>query len=252
MEMNTLFLENKHFKDFNPLDFGQQQCEPLYTFGYNNIRTYLIHYIISGEGTLHKEDATYKVHAGDAFLIRKGETAHYVADSKDPWNYIWIRFSGELSSEFGSLDDVFQVSSNVFEKMLHVLDRKTMCEEYLASTLFSLYIELFSAQTTYENHVQKAKNYIDLHYAEDIKISNIADLLNINRKYLAKIFKLETGYTMKEYLTRIKMRYASEMIMAGNTINETSELLSYSDPSVFSTAFFRHYGYYPTKLKKKK
>ena len=58
MEMNTLFLENKHFKDFNPLDFGQQQCEPLYTFGYNNIRTYLIHYIISGEGTLHKEDAT--------------------------------------------------------------------------------------------------------------------------------------------------------------------------------------------------
>ena len=252
MEMNTIFLQNKHFKDFNPLDFGQQQCDPLYSFGYNNIRTYLIHYIISGEGTLYKNGQVYHVHAGEAFLIRKGETAHYIADEKNPWNYIWIRFSGELSDKFKTLNDVFPAPGDIFNKMLRVLNTNTMSEEFLASTLFSLYIELFSAKPTYESHVYKVKNYIELHYAEDIKISNLADLLNINRKYLAKIFKIETGYTMKEYLVRTKMRYAAELILNGHTVSEVSEMLSYSDSSVFSTAFYRHFGYYPTELKKKK
>jgi len=254
MEMQTIYLENKYLRDFNPLDFGQQQCDPLYSFGYNNIKTFLIHYIISGKGTITKGDKTYSAHAGEAFLIRKGESASYIADKDDPWNYIWIRFSGGLSEKFRSLDDVFPAPSkigHIFEKMLHVLTAKNMSEEYLASQLFMLYIALFGNKEPNENYVQKVKNYIDLHYTENIKIGNIADIFNINRKYLARIFKAETGVSMKEYLINEKMRHASELLTSGYTVSEVAEMCGYSSASHFITMYRKKKGKTPYQKQKR-
>lgn len=250
MEMQTTLLENKHLLDFNPVEFGQQQCDPLYSFRYKNIQNYLIHYVVSGKGTLYKNDVKYEVCEGEAFLIKKNETTHYIADKKDPWHYIWVVFNGNLAEKFKELDDVFRAPGKIFEKMLHVLEPVNMKEEYLASQLFALYIYLFGEQNSSENYVNKVKNFIDLKYMENIKISDIAKLLNINRKYLARLFKEETGITMKEYLTKAKMTRAAELLAEGCTVSETAEILSYSDQSLFSTSFYKFYGKYPSAMRK--
>ena len=54
---------------------------------------YLIHYILAGLGTFQTEQMTYRLHAGQVFLIEPGQETTYIADKNTPWSYIWIGFA---------------------------------------------------------------------------------------------------------------------------------------------------------------
>ena len=59
------------------------------------IRTvYVIHYVKKGSGTLIVEDRTFKVSKGQSFLIYPGTYVKYFPDEEDPWEYVWIDFTG--------------------------------------------------------------------------------------------------------------------------------------------------------------
>ena len=51
----------------------------------------VIHYIISGSGTINGQ----KVTKGSAFVSSMNSYMDYYPDRKDPWSYIYIRLSGE-------------------------------------------------------------------------------------------------------------------------------------------------------------
>lgn len=53
-----------------------------------------------------------------------------------------------------------------------------------------------------EEYDLQIKNYIDANYMYNIKISDIAKDVNLDRKYLARIYKLKTGYTMKKHIIK--------------------------------------------------
>lgn len=244
----TLFLQNKGFVDINPVEFGYEHCRPFKDAGYDELGHYLIHYVISGKGEFHKNNKEYIVKSGEAFIIKRGETAWYRADEQCPWHYVWIGFEGILAERFNSLNDIFTVPNNIFNKMLEVFERDKMQEEYLISQMFQLYITLFSKQDV-ENYVDKIRHYIDIHFKKPIKITDIAKEMNMDRKYLAKLFKRETGMTMKGYLIKRKMEYAADLLLRGYAVNEVAEFLSYSEQSVFSNAFYRYWNEYPVQFK---
>ena len=108
MEFFSFPLENKHFSDFSPRDFGYQKCEPSHTFGPAIRDYYLVHYIEKGTGTFKNAHSEYKLKSGDAFLIRPDEVTVYTADEKNPWSYIWVGFTGDMASLFDALPDVFR------------------------------------------------------------------------------------------------------------------------------------------------
>ena len=47
---------------------------------------YIIHYVISGKGTINSNT----VKKGQGFLIRPGKTDIYEADSDEPWEFLWV------------------------------------------------------------------------------------------------------------------------------------------------------------------
>lgn len=60
---------------------------------------YLIHYILAGLGTFQTEQMTYRLHAGQGFLIEPGQETTYIADKNTPWSYIWIGFAGNFADQ---------------------------------------------------------------------------------------------------------------------------------------------------------
>ena len=56
---NVLFsiFPDEHFMDLTLYQFGYEKCAPLHSFGPFVRNHYLFHYVISGKGTLHSNDA---------------------------------------------------------------------------------------------------------------------------------------------------------------------------------------------------
>lgn len=87
MAEKNLFLTNRNLQDLNPLVAGEEYCAPGHSFGPAIRRYTLIHYVVSGRGSLYARGGKYPVEAGQAFLILPGEVTTYTADWEQPWHY---------------------------------------------------------------------------------------------------------------------------------------------------------------------
>ncbi len=79
---------------------GYEKCNPCYQWGPGIRDHYLIHYVISGHGSLQVNQKTYLLSPGDSFLIYPGTETAYTADARDPWEYAWVEFDGLRAAEY--------------------------------------------------------------------------------------------------------------------------------------------------------
>ena len=85
-----------------------------------------------------------------------------------------------LSKDFDKAPDVFKYDDFIFEDMRMLFEEKSMVEEQLISVLFKLYGSLFKNKVSSDS-VNRAIGYINAYYRNDIKISELADILHLNR-----------------------------------------------------------------------
>ncbi len=239
---------NKHFSELNPLSIGTE----LHSVGWINrppMNFYLIHYVLRGEGTLTTDSGTYELKKNTIFIIKSGERASYTANPDSKFNYIWIEFDGALAKKFDDLPTVTKIKTDIFDRMLMCSNYASTMEEYLTGLLFELYAELFHLNADEDSHIAKVKDYIQLHYSEQLNVEDIAARIGLNRKYLSAIFKESTGVTIKQYIINVRMEHSKTLLRDGYSVTETSGLVGYSDPFVFSKAFKNYYGLSPKEYK---
>ena len=71
-----------------PVDAGRQDCHDLHSWGPGVRQCYIIHYIISGNGTFTCGKKTYTLTAGQSFLICPEQVVQYAPDENEPWDYV--------------------------------------------------------------------------------------------------------------------------------------------------------------------
>lgn len=91
--------------------------------------------------------------------------------------------------------------------------------------------------------------YIHKHYAEDITLAELSEKLYISRNHLSIIFKNMTGETFNNYLTRVRIEKARELLLERNRlVYEVAEQVGYKNVPYFSTLFKKITGMSPTDL----
>lgn len=94
------------------------------------------------------------------------------------------------------------------------------------------------------------KSYIDNHYFEEIKISMFADKYFLSREYLMKLFKQQFGFGIHEYVQKVRMDKAKELLDDSSLkIQDISEMLGYKDKNYFSKAFRNYYSLSPSEYR---
>lgn len=245
--MPEIFFTNKHFTDLNPITTGYQKCEPLFSRGTEKINHYVIHYVISGKGDLVLEGKFYKILPHQAFIIPPDTRYFYQANEIDPWEYIWINFDGAQAVQFTNLKSpVLNIGYDFFKDLDSCKEYPGHEADYLAGKLFLILVEA-KKKTTTSKYVKLVKKYMTNYYSQNLKISDIADAIGLNRKYLAKIFQKSEGCTMSDFLLDLRMRKASEAISNGeNKIKNIATSVGFDDPLFFSRQFKKHFGVSPT------
>ena len=77
--------------------------------------------------------------------------------------------------------------------------------------------------------------YMNDHLSEKIEMDQLAELVHLSHVGLLWKFKHSTGTTLTEYLTGLRMKYAKELLLAGNLpVSQVADLCGYSNPYYFS------------------
>ena len=248
--MRDVALVNRGFSDLNPLILGEEQCRPHHRYG-PAVRQYtLIHFVVSGRGVLEKGCTKYSVSAGQAFIILPGEiTTYYTSD--EPWEYKWIGFDGDLSLQFATLPPVISFSHNWASEMLEVAEHDGMLEYKVASLLFGMYAEFFASQKHSNHYIRRVKNYIQTMYMHPLRVESIAEMVNLDRRYLSRVFKERVGCTIQDYIIEVRMEQARRYLENGTSVAQAACLCGYDDVCNFSKMFKRRFGISPCDWRKK-
>lgn len=100
-----------------------------------------------------------------------------------------------------------------------------------------------SIQGLKNKYVQKALDYIEQFYNQDISLEETAEQVGITSFYLSRLFKQELNVTFLDILTEIRMEKAAHLLMKkdGN-IKDISKKTGYINVSYFYKVFKRYFG----------
>lgn len=105
------------------------------------------------------------------------------------------------------------------------------------------------APTYYEQIVNKVREYLQEHY-KDASLEDAAVLVNLSPSYLSRIFKEHCGTGFLDYLTKIRMEKACELL---NDIQyrsyDIAYYIGYDNPKNFSRAFKAYFGKTPMEYR---
>ena len=103
---------------------------------------------------------------------------------------------------------------------------------------------------SYSPLVEKAVNYIDIHYAEKLTLRDVAGSVHINESYLSKLFKKETGVGFTDYLNNLRIRKSTELLETTDlNLLEIAGRVGFDDQSYFTKVFKKITGKTPKQYK---
>lgn len=97
-------------------------------------------------------------------------------------------------------------------------------------------------------YVDGAKVYMQEHFQRDFAVEEIAESLGISKAYLMREFKKETGRTVNQFLTALRIEKAKELLV-DNNVTDTAFGVGYNDSGYFGTVFKKCTGQTPLQFK---
>ncbi len=92
--------------------------------------------------------------------------------------------------------------------------------------------------------VEQVKKYIAMNINEEITRSMLSEHVHLNRDYLNRLFKKETGKSLSEYIVEEKMNVAKELlVMTDMPVGDIGYWVGYNNFSYFSSYFKKITGY---------
>lgn len=130
-----------------------------------------------------------------------------------------------------SIKDGFQAVKEFFT-ILNTLSKCDNAKELASSAFAKVAVDSKSKR------ILTVKNYIDVHYREDISLEEVADLIGMAPAAFSRFFKLHTGKTISEYIVDIRLGHAARLLVdTTDTISEICWATGFNTLSHFNRLF---------------
>lgn len=223
-----------------------------------------IEYIVSGTGQVTVNGQSFSPKAGDAYFLPQGLDHHYESDRKDPWEKIWLNFSGKavdgMIREYG-IEGIYHfpaldISDLLLKFQYHAAhpDAPNTAEK-CASLVTGMFFRMAAAQDRdnqpHHTPVQAMIAYIDRHETDVIRLEQIAAACKKSPSQAERLFRAEMGMPPYRYVLERKIELARQLLSeTGMSVRDVAAYLSFEDEFYFSGLFRRKTGFSPTQYRK--
>ena len=224
------------------------------------VRTiYEIEYFLEDGKLTYTDGISYPIKKGYIKIGIPGERCNSLL----PFKTKYVKFSAE-----GKLAELLETSTRYFrskkpfevEKMLDELISLYHTNEYDELLLGGKLLVFISTVITessittgsaMEEIIIKAKKYIEEHFKDPIKLSDIAFAVNLSPNYLHTRFRNEVGITPREYLIDCRLKKACELLSTtSKQISEIAEKCGFCNQQYLTLLFKKKYNITPIAYRK--
>ena len=100
--------------------------------------------------------------------------------------------------------------------------------------------------------VRRVLEFIRTDYAQALTLRTLAAKLEARPAYLGTTFRQQFGMSARDWLTRVRLRHAAELICAGVKIEAVALIVGYRSKKNFYRRFKRHYAATPLQYRLRK
>lgn len=250
---------------FYVLCAGYFKCDARYHIKRNTYNSYLLMYVLEGNGKLEYENKTYSLSKGDTALVNCYKKHSYSASG---WEILWIHFDGNVSDKYFSTlferagcifpaqPDDFMIKETM-EKLVDAYRSSSAPHECIVSCeIERILAQLYVVSSNYnmpskENSpVNKAISFMKDHFKTKLYIEQIADHCLLSKYHFTRLFKKETGYSPYEYITLLRINESKYLLKnSALLIKEIAFEVGFSSEVSFVTSFKDNTGYTPSEFR---
>ncbi|WP_083612467.1 response regulator [Paenibacillus sp. P32E] len=212
----------------------------------------------------------YKFHARLMNELKAGHTEEVmelleklfdrVAAPKLQIDYVQSICAEMIFTSASALYELDEDIEQVLQDRLTIMD--TLYKQKNISALKAYMLSLFYDLSTYvagkntsrnSKTINRIRAIVQEGYAHELSIARIAEEVYLTPNYISLIFKKETGETLTDYITRIRIDKAKELLHSTDLkVMEIAERVGYENPHYFSTVFKKIVGKHPLKYRSDK
>ena len=235
---------------------GCQQCPPGYGWGPGVRGHFLLHHVVGGKGVYTCQGRRWELGPGDTFLIYPNTAIHYRADMQEPWEYVWVGFSGLDAARYVEQTD-FSLEAPVYYSRDSAEIRRLLEAVYssfgtqlwkgleMTARLYDLLAFLVRTsdkgadpRAAAPDCAQLAAEYIMNHYEEPITVEGLAAYAAVSHSSLYRRFVKRFQVSPKRFLLEYRIQRACALLAETScSIQEISNSVGFEDPFYFSRAF---------------
>lgn len=284
MKTVSYYLNPKNERyDYLDLNFGSREdlssplvlnCAGYVNANYNhtNVNTvgrldYYLIYLISGEIEFFSDNATTRLTEGNLIVYPSKTPYKYrcIASNQNV-QFFWAHFTGSEAQDrlekygINLFPTVHKISINnhIDARFKSLFDAFAINDKFrdsdLSALLDRLLIEIgrvLSVKGTGVGRLHKSVRYINEHFTEQIKITELAKMENMCMTTYNLHFKKYVGTPPTKYLIRLRMQHAIDLLLNSElSIQEISLRCGYNDYNFFTKAFKSEIGCPPTEYRK--
>ena len=240
---------------------------------------YELYYLLSGHCKIFINHTLYYVEPGDVILLAP-EVIHRTTYHSSPVNErVTVSFDREY---LAAMEDVCGAEAVDYlfrnarisvphagrpwvEELISRLEYEEAGQDGYSGLmkrdyLYELLIYLSRSQEAETEHgrlkvaeetIETAAQYIYSHFSSQITLEEMAELSHMSPACFSRKFKAVTGFGYKEYLTNIRIREASDLLLnTGDSITDIAVRCGFSDGNYFGDAFRKIKGVSPRTFRK--
>lgn len=241
-----------------------------------------INLIREGEAVFQVYQKSYRVRTGEGFLLNRNVPHSCSSPGNEHVRYSTILVRPDfLYGDFGSdverkcfqpflqnsaipciyLTGFDENGKEILQKLNQVeeaFDRKRFCYELkikgLLCEAFAMILyghrqeltKFVPANLQELERLEKMLNYLNMHFTEVISLQDLADQVHLSREVCCRLFKKMTGKTITGYLGEYRVNKSFSLVQSGQySMTQITEMVGFSNPSRFASAFRKRFGCNP-------
>ncbi len=228
---------------------------------------YIIHYVLRGRGYFEMGGKRHLVTSGQSFIIYPNTTVNYYPDKDDPWDYIWVNFTGaevEKLLKYTSFSVKKPVTPpelsgktekaffGVYENFKNISPAGVCRSIAELRNIIASYMEFYPSKNSEISEHTAPIEYIEKNcLSQSFSLNNTAKRFGLSRISLYRHFKKEMGISPKEHINLVKTQRACDLLKNTDlSVKEISYSLGFSEQLYFSRFFKAETGLSPTRYRK--
>ncbi|MRX71155.1 AraC family transcriptional regulator [Bacillus lacus] len=233
---------------------------------------YILQYTLSGRGTIEIDGRHHDLNPGQAFAVSSpSDYRYFLPKNSDKWEFIYITLiGGEAERCWQTMIDkaghiiTFHPESAPIRLLKEIYDEaagRRITNAYHGSSLaYRFLMELYhymgnlnKQMDQWPKQIVSAVLYAKHHFQENISPDEMALAAGLSRYHFSRLFKKTTGLTPIQYLTRIRILKAIELLqMTKYTVDEVALMSGYTNANYLNKVFRKHTGLSPGQIRTSK